>query len=201
MSEKVKEVAGEEVEETEDESILDNLDRRDFIKGAAAAVGGIAFSSLAVTNFEAAAAEGQDYVIVNEVVKGGGGAVVESGAPCELTSVFKKGETIVWHAVIFSGKTGKKINDPAEIQKRGLKLQVELENGDKVKMHHGKHPPDEKPKVYFWSGSWKISPGAPTGRMTYSLTAKDKKGRTGKVKMFGDKKVETFPRSLKIEER
>lgn len=197
MSEQVK-----EAEETEEEgSILDNLNRRDFIKGAAAAVGGIAFSSLAATNFEAAAAQGQDYVIVNEVVKGGGGAVVESGAPCELTSVFKKGESIVWHAVTFSGSTGEKINDHAEIQKRGLKLQVELENGETIDMHHGEHPPDETPKVYFWAGSWKVSPGAPTGKMTYSITAKDNEGRTGKLEMFGDKNVETFPRALTIEER
>lgn len=191
-----------EAEKTEEEgSILDNLNRRDFIKGAAAAVGGIAFSSLAVTNFEAAAAQGQDYVIVNEVRKGGKGAVKGTGAPCELSSTFKKGEQVVWHAVIFSGKTGEKINDHAEIQKRGLKLQVELENGEKISMHHSKHPPNEKPKIYMWAGSWKVSPGAPTGRMTYSMKARDKKGRTGKLEMFGDKNVETFPRSLKIEER
>ncbi|MCF7889890.1 twin-arginine translocation signal domain-containing protein [Candidatus Bipolaricaulota bacterium] len=197
MTEEVKEIETPE----EEGSLLENLNRRDFIKGAAAAVGGIAFSSLAVTNFKAAAAEGQDYVIVNEVVKGGGGVVQGTGAPCELSSTFKKGETVVWHAVTFSGKTGEKINDHAEIQERGLKLQVELENGEKIDMHHGEHPPDETPKVYFWAGSWKISPGASTGKMTYSITAKDKEGGTGKLEMFGDKNVETFPRALTIEER
>ncbi|MFB6290651.1 MAG: twin-arginine translocation signal domain-containing protein [Candidatus Bipolaricaulia bacterium] len=191
----------EPIEETEEKSILDQLDRRDFIKSAAAAVGGIAFSSLAVTNFQAATEEGQDYVIVAEVRKGGSGAVEGTGAPCELTSSFKKGETIVWHAVVFSGNTGKKINDHGEIQKRGLNLQVELENGKKVDLHHGKHPPEETPKIYFWSGHWKIPPGASTGMLTYDMRAKDKKGRAGALKMFGDEKVETFPKALKIEER
>jgi len=188
----------QEVEEAEEGSILDNLNRRDFIKGAAAAVGGIAFSSLAATNFEAAAAEGQDYVIVSEVVKGGSGAV---GAPCGLTSTFKKGEQIVWHAVLFSGNTGEKINDHQEVMNRGLKVQVELENGAKVNMNHSPHPPDESPKIYYWAGGWKISPGVSTGKMTYSITAQDKEGRMGKLEMFGDKEVDTFPHSLTIEER
>lgn len=188
----------QQVEEKEEGSILDNLNRRDFIKGAAAAVGGIAFSSLAATNFKAAAAEGQDYVIVTEVVKGGSGSV---GPPCGLTSTFKKGEQIVWHAVLFSGKTGEKINDHSEIKKRGLKVQVKLENGKKVDMHHSEHPPDESPKIYYWSGGWKVSPGTPTGKMTYEITAQDKEGRMGKLEMFGDKEVDTFPHSLTIEER
>lgn len=192
----------EEVEETEEKgSVLENLNRRDFIKGAAAAVGGIAFSSLAVTNFEAAAQNGQDYVIVAEVVKGGSGAVVKAGAPCELTSVFKKGEEVVWHAVLFSGSTGQKLNDHKELVDRGVKVQVELENGKKFDMHHSSHPPDESPKVYFWSAGWKVSPGASTGMMTYKITAEDKEGRTGTLDMFGDKNVETFPKALTIEER
>ncbi len=190
----------EEVEGVEEQegSILDSLNRRDFIKSAAAAVGGIAFGSLAATNFEAAAANGQDYVIVSEVVKGGSGAV---GKPCELTSTFKKGEQIVWHAVVFSGKTGEKINDHAEVENRGLKLQVTLENGAKVNLNHSKHPPDGSPKIYYWGGAWKISPGAPTGKMTYSITAEDKEGRSGKLEMFGEKNVDTFPHALTIEER
>lgn len=190
----------EEAKETEEKegSILDNLNRRDFIKGAAAAVGGVAFSSLAATNFKAAAAEGQDYVIVSEVVKGGAGAV---GAPCGLTSTFKKGEQIVWHAVLFSGKTGEKINDHQEIKNRGLKVQVKFENGSTVDMHHSEHPPDETPKIYYWGGAWKISPGVSPGQYTYEITAKDKEGRTGKLEMFGDKEVDTFPHSLTIEER
>ncbi|MFB6214390.1 MAG: hypothetical protein ABEI54_00830, partial [Candidatus Bipolaricaulia bacterium] len=134
-------------------------------------------------------------------VKGGSGAVAKAGAPCELTSVFKKGEQVVWHAVVFSGKTGEKINDHEEIKQRGLKLQVELENGKKLDMHHGAHPPDEKPKVWFWAGAWKVSPGAPTGKMTYKVMAEDKEGRTGTLEMFGDKNVETFPRALTIEKR
>lgn len=187
----------EEVEEQEG-NILDNLNRRDFIKSAAAAVGGIAFGSLAATNFEAAAANGQDYVIVAEVVKGGSGAI---GPPCGLTSTFKKGEQIVWHAVLFSGKTGEKINDHAEVKDRGLKLQVTLENGANVNLNHSEHPPDGSPKIYYWSGGWQISPGAPTGKMTYEISAKDKEGRMGKLEMFGEKKVDTFPHALTIEER
>ncbi|MFP4135518.1 MAG: twin-arginine translocation signal domain-containing protein [Candidatus Acetothermia bacterium] len=195
MTEEIKE--REDVVE-EDGSLLENLNRRDFIKGAAAAVGGIAFSSLAVTNFEAAAETGQDYVIVAEVVKGSSGSV---GKPCELTSTFKKGEQIVWHAVVFSGETGEKINDHEEIQDRGLKLQVELENGETLDMNHSEHPSDDSPKIYYWGSSWKISPGASTGKLTYSITAEDDEGRMGKLEMFGDKEVDTFPHVLTIEER
>ena len=194
MTEELK----EEAEVNEEEGLLESLNRRDFIKGAAAAVGGIAFSSMAITNFEAAAQNGQDYVIVAEVVKGSSGAV---GKPCDLTSTFKKGEQIVWHAVVFSGQTGAKINDHGEIQDRGLKLQVELENGETIDMHHSEHPPDGSPKIYYWGGSWKISPGASTGNMTYSITAEDKEGRTGRLEMFGDKNVDTFPHVLTIEDR
>ncbi|MBS3736614.1 MAG: twin-arginine translocation signal domain-containing protein [Candidatus Bipolaricaulota bacterium] len=193
MTEEIK-----EVEETEEGSILDNLNRRDFIKGAAAAVGGVLFSSSVATNLEAAAHNGQDYVIVSEVVKGSAGSV---GPPCQLTSTFKKGEQIVWHAVLFSGSTGEKLNDHKELMDRGMKVQVELENGDTVDMHHSEHPPDESPKIYYWGGSWKISPGVPTGKMTYKIMAEDDEGRTGTLEMFGDKTVDTFPHVLTIEEK
>lgn len=194
MSEDVKEIETPE----EEGSLLDNLNRRDFIKGAAAAVGGTIFGSFVATNFEAAAANGQDYVIVAEVVKGSSDSV---GPPCGLTDTFKKGEQIVWHAVLFSGNTGEKVNDHQEIQDRGLKVQVELENGDTVDMHHSEHPPDGSPKIFYWGGSWKISPGVPTGKMTYKITAEDDEGRTGALEMFGDKTVDTFPHVLTIEER
>ena len=197
MSEEVKEVETPE----EEGSLLDNLNRRDFIKGAAAAVGGIAFSSLAVTNFEAAAENGQDYVIVAEVVKGGSGAVAEAGAPCELTITFNKVEEVVWNAVLFSGSTGEILNDHKELVDRGVKVQVELENGKTIDMNHSQHPPSDTPKIYFWSGGWKISPGASTGKMTYKITAEDKEGRTGTLEMIGDNNVETIPHSLTIEER
>lgn len=187
-----------EIEKSTEGSLLDNLDRRDFIKGAAAAVGGVLFGSSVATNLEAATENGQDYVIVAEVIKGGADAV---GPPCKLTSTFKKGEQICWHAVLFSGSTGEKLNDHKELMDRGVKMQVELENGKKVDMHHSKHPPDETPKIYYWSGAWKISPGVPTGKMTYKITAEDKEGRTGTLEMFGDKAVDTFPHVLTIEER
>lgn len=193
MTEEIK-----EVEKTEEGSILDNLNRRDFIKGAAAAVGGVLFSSSVATNLEAAAHNGQDYVIVSEVVKGSADSV---GPPCQLTSTFKKGEQIVWHAVLFSGSTGEKLNDHKELMDRGMKVEVELENGETVDMNHSEHPPDGSPKIYYWGGSWKISPGVPTGKMTYKITAEDDEGRTGTLEMFGDKTVDTFPHVLTIEER
>lgn len=65
------------------------VDRRKFLKGAAAALGGAAvLSSMVATNFEAAADEGQAYVIVSDVVRG---SQNPQGPVCVETSVFKPG--------------------------------------------------------------------------------------------------------------
>lgn len=193
MSEKV-----ETPTKKEDEGILSNLNRRDFIKKAAAAVGGLTFGSMALTNFEAAAQEGMDYVIVFQLIKGGANSV---GPPCRLTNFFKKGEQIVWHGLVFDTETGKKVNDPQEVKDRGMKMWVELSSGEKVSLHHGAHPPDESPKIYFWGGGWKISPGVSTGKYTFKMVVEDKEGRRGVLETFGDPEVTTFPYAIEIVER
>lgn len=192
------ELATKEKVETKKEGGKSTFDRRDFFKKAAAATGGLAFGSLALTNLEAVAQEGQDYVIVADVVRGSKNPL---GAVCELNSVFKKGEQICWRGIIFSGKTGAKINDHEKIKELGLKMWVELEDGTKVDMHHSTHPPKGKPKVYFWAGAWVIHPGVPTGKLSYKVVVEDKDGGRGVLDMIGKPGVATFPKAITVEER
>ena len=42
----------------------------------------------------------------------------------------------------------------------------------------------KQPELEFWVAKWMVPDNAPTGIIRYSVTAKDKKGRTGEFKPF-----------------
>lgn len=184
------------------ERTIHKVDRRAFLKGAVAAVGGLAFSRWAFTNAEAAAQEGQAYVIVSDVIRGSGGD--PTGPSCVETSVFQRGEQVVWRAVVFDARTGQLVNTPEAVQERGLRMWVEVEGQDEpIEMEHGQHPPERfKPKpediIYYWAGAWIIPPNV-TGEFKYTITVEDKDGNRGVLEIMGTKGVDTFPAALVIE--
>ena len=42
----------------------------------------------------------------------------------------------------------------------------------------------KQPELEFWVAKWVVPTDAPTGIVRYTVTAKDKKGRTGEFKPF-----------------
>lgn len=175
------------------------LDRRTFLKGAAAAAGGLAFTQWAFTNFEAAAQNGQAYVIVSDVIRGSGGD--PTGPGCVETSLFKRGEQLVWRAVVFDARTGEAVNTPEAVEARGLKVTAQVEGRDEVfELEFGPHPPNaaEEDQIFYWAAPWIIPPNV-TGKFKYTLTVEDQDGGQGVLEIAGKKDLDTFPSALTIE--
>lgn len=174
--------------------------RRTFLKGAAATMGGMAFTQWAATNFEAAAQGGQAYVIVADVIRGSGGN--PTGPGCVQTSVFVRGEQAVWRAVVYDAKTGELVNSAEAVASRGLTMKVTPEGQDPIDMAHGQHPgesrnPAPADVIFYWTGPWEIPPSV-TGKLKYTIEVADSGGGTGVLELFGNKEVDTFPLPLTV---
>ncbi len=179
---------------------MTNANRRDFLKGAAATVGGLAFTQWATTNFEAAAQGGQAYVIVSDVIRGAGGE--PTGPSCVETSVFERGEQAVWRVVVYDAATGEAINTQEQVDARGLTMSVTPEGEDTIEMGFGQHPPASREPaaediIFYWTGVWEIGP-ASTGKFKYTITVQDSNGGMGTLDVAGNKDVDTFPIALEV---
>jgi len=174
--------------------------RREFLKGAAAAAGGMAFTQWAATNFEAAAQGSQAYVIVSDVIRGSGGA--PTGPSCVQTSVFQRGEAAVWRAVVYDATTGEAVNTPEAVEERGLTMTVTPEGQDTFDMEHGQHPPDRfnpapEDIIFYWTHQWEIPPVV-TGKLKYTITVQDANGGQGVLEVAGNPEADTFPIALEV---
>mgnify|MGYP006277760987 CR=1 FL=1 len=172
------------------------LNRRSFLRNAAAAAGGLAFTQWAFSNFEAAAQNGQDYVIVADVARFNGGD--PQGPSCVGTSVFSRGEQVGWRAVVYDATTGELVNSPEAIADRGLSLTVEVEGQDNLEMEHGPHPQNSDNAIDFWTAAWIIPPNV-SGKLRYAISVEDADGRTGRLELLGQTDTLTFPYALTIE--
>jgi hypothetical protein len=179
---------------------MTETNRREFLKGAAATVGGLAFTQWAVTNFDAAAQGQQAYVIVSDVIRGSGGE--PTGPSCVQSSVFVRGEEAVWRAVIYDATTGEAINTPELVEARGLSMTATPEGQDEMAMEFGQHPParfNPAPEdiIFYWTAPWEIPPVV-TGKLKYTLVVTDSNGGTGTLEVTGNPETDTFPIALEV---
>jgi hypothetical protein len=92
------------------------------------------------------------------------------GQACVLKSRFTYGEGVVWRVRVLDAATG------AQLDSKKLKsLVVELGDGNKVAMKYGGHPRGGTEDA-FWSTSWKVPEGYPTGTLGYTIIATDLEG-------------------------
>lgn len=108
------------------------------------------------------------------MIRGGTGA---KGPVCVSNTVFQPGEQVVWQAYVYDAVTGIRVT-PNEIQDRGIRLEVTLDNGNTVGFAYGAHPPNvsSSSQDHFWTGSWKIPADAATGTYNWTLTVTDGAG-------------------------
>ncbi len=130
------------------------------------------------------AAAQSNYYMQADAVRGAEGT--PQGAVCVPNSVFLPGESIVWRAKIFDSHTGEVLTG-GQIKELGITMQVSVSNGQTVDLHYGSHPPDPKAPKHgmYWSGHWVVPADAPTGTLTYTLTAKDAQGNTTTFEPIG----------------
>lgn len=96
---------------------------------------------------------------------------------CMLKSRYKRGEPVGFRMTAIDPATGK-YEPSAEIV-------VHLDYaGKKVDVPMRYRGTQKQPELEFWVAKWMVPMDAPTGIIRYSVTAKDKKGRTGEFKPF-----------------
>jgi len=107
---------------------------------------------------------------------------IKPGDPdnCILTNRFKKGQRIGVRMTAFDGGTGEVENTAVLV----AHLTVGGKTIDVPMRWRGANPPALSPTAYtrppleLWVGSWTIPADAPTGTVSYTVTATDRFGRT-----------------------
>jgi len=96
---------------------------------------------------------------------------------CMLKSRYKRGEPVGFRMTAIDPETGK-YEPSAEIV---VHLDYAGKTVDVPMRYRGTA---KQPELEFWVAKWVVPTDAPTGIVRYSVTAKDKKGRTGEFKPF-----------------
>jgi hypothetical protein len=97
---------------------------------------------------------------------------------CTLSNVYKRGEPVGWRIEAVDPQTGQHVEPEAE-------LVVHLNYAGKtqdIKMRW--RATAQQPERQFWVAKWIVPADAAPGILRFTVTAKDKYGRTGEFKPF-----------------
>ena len=96
---------------------------------------------------------------------------------CALQSRFKRGDPVGFRMTAFDSETGQR--EPT------AQFVIHLSYGGKTQDLPMRYRGTVKqPEREFWVAKWIVPADAPTGIVRYTVTAKDKYGRTGEFKPF-----------------
>jgi len=96
---------------------------------------------------------------------------------CVQASRFAHNEQVVWRVKVFDGATGEALDDTALTS-----VQVTLPD-QSFDLHYGGHPGSD-PVDFFWTTSWTVPEGYPSGSLDYSIVATAADGRTATWEQF-----------------
>lgn len=95
---------------------------------------------------------------------------------CIQLNKFAHNEQIVWRVRVIDGATGEALDDTAVTVE--LKLPTET-----ISLRFGPHPRQD-PLEFFWTTSWMVPEGYPSGTVPYTLVAAGTDGRSGSFEQF-----------------
>ena len=96
---------------------------------------------------------------------------------CVQDSRFAHNEQAVWRVKVIDPLTGNGMDDTALAS-----VQVTLPD-QTLDLHYGGHP-NANPVDFFWTVSWTVPEGYPTGTVPYTINATASDGRTGTYEDF-----------------
>jgi len=110
-----------------------------------------------------------------DTVRGPGGILPEQrpAKSCVQANKIPVGGQVVWRIRVIDPLTGKEMDD-----KSLDSVTIKLSDGQTFTAKYGGHPA-AAPVDNFWATSWNVPANYPTGAVDYTVTAKDKEGRTG----------------------
>jgi hypothetical protein len=97
---------------------------------------------------------------------------------CNLSNIYKHGDPIGFRIQALDPETGEHVESDAQ-------LVVHLTYGGQTKdLPMRWRATAQQPERTFWVAKWIVPEDAPTGIVRFTVTAKDKYGRTGEFKPF-----------------
>lgn len=97
---------------------------------------------------------------------------------CTLNNVYRRGDPVGWRIEAVDPQTGQHVEPEAE-------LVVHLNYAGKTRdIPMRWHGTDKTPTYQFWVAKWIVPEDAPTGIVHFTVTARDKYGRTGEYTPF-----------------
>jgi hypothetical protein len=97
---------------------------------------------------------------------------------CTLNNVYRRGDPVGWRIEAVDPQTAQHADPDTQ-------LVVHLNYGGATKdIPMRWHGTDKTPTYQFWVAKWIVPDDAPTGIVRFTVTAKDKFGRTGEYKPF-----------------
>jgi hypothetical protein len=96
---------------------------------------------------------------------------------CTATSQVRRGEPVGFRMTAINPATG--------ARDRATKLVLHLTYGGRtIDLPMQDHETERRPEANFWIAKWIVPDDAPTGSVSYTVTAQDPQGRTGEFKPF-----------------
>lgn len=113
------------------------------------------------------------YIYVDTVVSGPGESKfnVDGSRYCIKSSVFKRGQHIVWRMEVVDTSTGK-ILQAADMDKAVLRLP----HGEEATFRYGRHGAEGI--AWFWTATWDVPMDYPLGSLDTSITVTTKAGKS-----------------------
>ncbi len=96
---------------------------------------------------------------------------------CVQASRFAHNEQVVWRVKVYDGSTGEALDDTALTG-----VQVKLPD-QTLDLKYGGHPA-QNPADHFWTTSWTVPEGYPSGTIDYTILAAAADGRTATWQQF-----------------
>jgi hypothetical protein len=140
----------------------------------------VILAGFALVSFQGVAAQAPAAKTGNLILRGDMTFFYGPGKPrnCILSNVYKHGDPVGWRIEAVDPQTGQHIEPEAE-------LVVHLNYAGKtqdIKMRW--RATATQPERQFWVAKWIVPDDAPTGIVRFTVTAKDKYGRSGEYKPF-----------------
>ncbi len=103
---------------------------------------------------------------------------IASTVACTPSSVFKRGQRMVWRFEVVDISTGKRLTDAD-----APTIKVTLPNGDEATGRFSQRAGGKVPDApWMWGANWDIPLDYPLGGIDYAITVTTKDGRTGTFK-------------------
>lgn len=118
------------------------------------------------------------YFIYADMVRGSAGTQGSAGAQ---TNLFRRGEEVIWRAIVLDALSGQMLGKEAEVS--GIKVTVHVEGGPSLQMRF--EGQSRTSGLRYWVAAWRIPADWPIGVRRWWVTVTDPVGVSARFEPIG----------------